>query len=138
MLTQDDIIALLQDYKRLVAIKNDVECDWELIKTTNPDAVASSGSGSSDHIGGLLAKREKELKQVALLIKRIDGWLEYLPTRESFYLRERYIDGRTKMMIRERYYQRTKVWYSPITWAKIRKTALEKLTRLSKREIPYT
>lgn len=135
MLQRDDIIAILQDYKRLVATKKELECDYELIKVSNPD-VAICASGKSDGISAAIQQRETEIKHVDILIKRVDNWLDYLTTREAYVLREKYINGRTREAYRQSYYLKTKYFYSFLTWDKIRKKALDKLINLSKKQIP--
>lgn len=74
-----------------------------------------------------LAEHERELRQVALSVVLVDGWMECLTDRERFVIKAKELDGMYWREIIAAYNEKYKEAYSKSGLTRVRERALEKI-----------
>lgn len=124
------IIDTLRDYKRLIALKNELECDFDGYLTAVRIDGMPKGSGVSEPIETVIKRKRLEIKEVNRQIKRVNGWLAYLDDRERHYLTEIYIHNRFKTQAQNKWYTDTKEYIGRKTWLNTHTSGINKIRKL--------
>jgi hypothetical protein len=130
--TKEYVVDMLRDYKRLIALKNELEYQYDGVLNAQVLSDMPKGSGLSDPIQSALNKIEAEKKQLELDIKRINDWVEYLNEEEKFAITQLYFEERYFGQITNKWATLGKEYYSTEYWKRKVKKAVNKIMNIKK------
>ena len=131
-----EVESTMRNYKHYEAIKKELELDYELIKTRSTSEVAVKQIyKKSDILDKQIEQKQREIKEIEIMIERIDSWLRYLTKVEAHVCREFYIEKTSWVMINDRWQRKGKDnYYCRASWTRIKSRAIKKIVALTQKK----
>jgi hypothetical protein len=131
-MTKDKVIEILKDHKRIIAIRDTMQNDYDSTLRASTVANQIKTSKVSD-LSDLMLKLNKELEELEKEIRKVQIWLEYLTIEERFYVENYFVQGVSVTSIITKWCNLGNRYRSEFFWKKRKQAALEKIIALEKR-----
>lgn len=131
-MTKDKVIELLKDHKRIIAIRDTMQNDYDSTLKASTVANQTKSTKVSD-LSDIMIRLNKDLDELEKEIRRVQIWLDYLTIEERFYVENYYIKSISMTSIITRWCNEGNRYRSEFFWRKRKNDAIEKIIALEKR-----
>jgi exo-beta-1,3-glucanase (GH17 family) len=126
-MTREQIVETLKNYKRVVAIYESLQNEYEGVIQAQVISDMPKAHGVHSQVESAYTKLEYELKELQKEIKRVQIWLNYLTEEERFIVEQIYIEERYYAIAGNKWCGMGREYHSESYWKRKKKDGIRKI-----------
>lgn len=134
-MTRNEVINTLKEYKRMVAIRDSMLNNYDVVLQAQKLTDMPRGSGVSNQVESKINQYQAEIKEIEREITRVSIWLNSLNEEERFIIEQIYIEERFINIASNKWCSMGKEYHSRSYWNDRKRQAINKIVDICNNSI---